>query len=546
MIYKMANDNENACDDAVSNDFSWDDCEDEVNMTGPCKCLFCPEICLSADLSLEHLQSLHQINLQELCQKVSFTSYNCIQMINYIRKEKILPSELSEIFETRIFPWNNSKYLVPEDNEDPMLMLEIVPCNFSEVSLSCMDPADLSNPAVGTGGENGVTLTGGAINDDIGTASELDKKLKISEYKCQELSEELKRAVKDLTKIRGCISEIYLNAENTAPQCQCNAVQNLREDEDEAYFGSYGHFGIHREMLQDKVRTEAYRDFILSNPDVFKDKTVLDAGCGTAILSMFAAKAGAGTVYAVDQSEIIYKAMEIVQQNGFEDKIKITKGRIEDVTKSLEKVDVIVTEWMGYFLLFESMLDTVLYARDKLLKPDGFIFPNKCSTHLVAINDQEMHHSHVTYWNDVYGFQMSCMKADVMREASVEVVKPATVISQPCALKIFDISQISLKELDYTAPVSLTITEDGFITALVGYFDAIFDGPNLNSVTFSTGPLSTPTHWKQTVFLIDPQIPVKKDEILTGTLTCMKNRKAPRTLVVRLTIADRHASYIIE
>lgn len=48
---------------------------------------------------------------------------------------------------------------------------------------------------------------------------------------------------------------------------------------------------------------------------------------------------------------------------------------------------------------------------------------------------------------------------------------------------MFDINEITLKELDYTVPVSLTITEDGFITALVGYFDVIFDGPNMNSVS---------------------------------------------------------------
>lgn len=29
------------------------------------------------------------------------------------------------------------------------------------------------------------------------------------------------------------------------------------------------------------------------------------------------------------------------------------------------QVDVIVSEWMGYALLFEAMLDTVLYARDR-------------------------------------------------------------------------------------------------------------------------------------------------------------------------------------
>lgn len=49
---------------------------------------------------------------------------------------------------------------------------------------------------------------------------------------------------------------------------------------------------------------------------------------GTAILSFFASQAGAKTVYAVDQSEIIYKAMEIAQTNGFKN-INFVKGRLE-------------------------------------------------------------------------------------------------------------------------------------------------------------------------------------------------------------------------
>ena len=65
--------------------------------------------------------------------------------------------------------------------------------------------------------------------------------------------------------------------------------------------------------MQDEIRTETYRTFIEKNPDVFKDKVVLDVGCGTGILSMFAARAGARRVFGVDQSNIIYKAMDIVR-----------------------------------------------------------------------------------------------------------------------------------------------------------------------------------------------------------------------------------------
>ena len=50
-----------------------------------------------------------------------------------------------------------------------------------------------------------------------------------------------------------------------------------------------------------------------------------------------------------------------------ENKIKLVRGRIEEVTLGEPVVDVLVSEWMGYFLLYESMLDTVLWARDRYL-----------------------------------------------------------------------------------------------------------------------------------------------------------------------------------
>lgn len=71
-------------------------------------------------------------------------------------------------------------------------------------------------------------------------------------------------------------------------------------------------------FLKDTVRTESYMNCILNNPDVFKDKVVLDIGCGTGILSMFAAKAGARQVIGIDHSEIIYQAIDIVRYKQFQ------------------------------------------------------------------------------------------------------------------------------------------------------------------------------------------------------------------------------------
>lgn len=74
------------------------------------------------------------------------------------------------------------------------------------------------------------------------------------------------------------------------------------DDDDRAYFSTYSHYDIHHDMLSDRVRTDSYRDAILRNRALFANKTVLDVGCGTSILSMFASQAGAERIVAVDQS----------------------------------------------------------------------------------------------------------------------------------------------------------------------------------------------------------------------------------------------------
>ncbi len=104
------------------------------------------------------------------------------------------------------------------------------------------------------------------------------------------------------------------------------------------------------EMLKDQVRTISYRNSIYQNKHLFQGKVVLDVGCGTAILSMFAAKAGAKLVIGVDMSNIIDQAKVIVQDNNLQDKVVLLKGKMEEVVLPVDKVDIIISEWMGYFL----------------------------------------------------------------------------------------------------------------------------------------------------------------------------------------------------
>ncbi|RDY04210.1 putative protein arginine N-methyltransferase 6, partial [Mucuna pruriens] len=83
-------------------------------------------------------------------------------------------------------------------------------------------------------------------------------------------------------------------------------------DFDMAYFHSYAHLGIHQEMIKDRVRTETYREAIMQHQSFIAGKVVVDVGCGTGILSIFCAQAGAKRVYAIDASEI---ALQFVTKN---------------------------------------------------------------------------------------------------------------------------------------------------------------------------------------------------------------------------------------
>ncbi|KAJ5677886.1 uncharacterized protein N7477_003519 [Penicillium maclennaniae] len=260
--------------------------------------------------------------------------------------------------------------------------------------------------------------------------------------------------------------------------------------------------GIHEEMLKDDVRTRSYRDSIYQNRHIFKDKVVLDVGCGTGILSMywltlpirFAARAGAKHVIGVDMSSIIEKAKEIVATNGLSDKITLLQGKMEEV-------DIIISEWMGYFLLYESMLDTVLYARDTYLNPGGLIFPDKATMYVAAIEDGDYKDDKIGFWDNVYGFDYSPMKEIALTEPLVDTVEMKALVTDPCPIITFDLNTVTVADLAFKVPYELTARRSDFIHAMIAWFDIEFSACH-KPITFSTGPHAKYTHWKQTVFYL--------------------------------------------
>ena len=57
----------------------------------------------------------------------------------------------------------------------------------------------------------------------------------------------------------------------------------------------------------------------------------------------------------------------MMNETPFKNVITIIQGNVEEVELPVPEVDILISEWMGYFLFYESMLDTVIFARDKWL-----------------------------------------------------------------------------------------------------------------------------------------------------------------------------------
>jgi SAM-dependent methyltransferase len=258
------------------------------------------------------------------------------------------------------------------------------------------------------------------------------------------------------------------------------------------YRMSYRDVAMHKVMLQDVVRTDAYEKSI--GEVVKPEHTVLDFGCGTGVLAMFAARAGAGKVIAVDRSPFIKTAQEIARVNAF--------NNIDfyyDDHQSLqldEKVDVIVSEWMGHCLFYEAMLEPLLTLRDRYLAAGGVMIPAQVSLHAGLVCDEDLLEDLSFLQCKPYAIDFSPIAQAPFQQTDLVTLDPESILETTAHLGSLDMHTIGKVDTPRVFTGRITPNEAAEVFALCGWFSAELSP----GVAFGTGPSDLPTHWDQILF----------------------------------------------
>lgn len=304
-----------------------------------------------------------------------------------------------------------------------------------------------------------------------------------------------------------------------------------REAVDEDFFGAYDDLAIHALMLNDGPRVDAYLAALRYHKDKLEGKVLLDVGAGSAVLSMLAAKhANVKKVYAVEATPGMARvARELVAKNGLADVVEVVEGLVEDVQLP-EMVDAIVSEWMGFYLVHESMLQSVLVARDRFLKPGGLVLPGSARIWAAPVEAEDVRRE-IEGYSNVHGLDMSVVgEAELSRRCQkpeVELVSPERLLARPiCVASFPDLSALPAGSTrSFSADAEFVALRAGRAAAVAFWFDVGFGG---DGVMLDTSPGAPATHWKQTLVYLGVFAPVEPGDVLPARLVFEQSSANPR------------------
>lgn len=149
---------------------------------------------------------------------------------------------------------------------------------------------------------------------------------------------------------------------------QTMTFNEFRMQQINAYYSSVGSY---RHLMTDRIRNLFYEKSIKYS---CKNKVVLDLGAGLGLLSLYAARAGAKKIYAVEANPVAVEILKKLKETEKLDNLEIIQSASWNLTLP-EQVDVIVHEIFGPFLLDEMCIHALEDVK-KWLKPEGILLPD--------------------------------------------------------------------------------------------------------------------------------------------------------------------------
>ena len=256
--------------------------------------------------------------------------------------------------------------------------------------------------------------------------------------------------------------------------------------------GSYLDVSTHKDMLRDVVRTSAYHDAIRQL--VRPGDRVIDFGSGTGVLAIFAARAGAH-VEAIERTAMVVHAREIARRSG------CPSIRFHHADhRSFEgeaRADLIVSEWMGHAVFYESMLEPLIALRDRWLRPGGKMLPARVSIGCALVTDDALYEDFGFLEHSPYGIDFGPVAGLPLRQSHL-VALDESQVQATTELGRLDMLTVARSPERLSARLEVSSAVETYGLALW------FEAELAPGVTLSTGPCDPPTHWRQ-VFLPFPQ-----------------------------------------
>lgn len=282
-------------------------------------------------------------------------------------------------------------------------------------------------------------------------------------------------------------------------------------------YNDYVALTYHASLLTDEHRVHAFQAAVESV--VRPGDVVADIGCGTGILTLFACRAGARHVYAIDDGPIIELAKLILHQNGYADRVTCINrpSRQADLP---EPVDVIISETIGNYGAEERILPTLWDARRRWLKPGGRIIPQALELYCAPITWPEAEPALAVWRRPVCGFDLSSGLAFAVNQQYARRLRPEHLLAEgQCYARL----SLTGEALAGPSPPHVAGTtlfhlhRDGVLHGVGAWFRAALT----NAVGVTNDPSGEPTSWGHLCLPVAEPLPVTAGDEVEIRLTAV-------------------------